>query len=539
MNPRDPQHPLPRTWTLLLAALCALSPSPAGADAGDLDPTFSGDGKVVTEFPLAHQDTARAVAVQPDGRILVAGDVFWSGTGLDFTLVRYNGDGSLDLSFGAGGIARAHFLGADRAMDLALQPDGKILVAGYTDFNSGASSFALARFNRDGSLDAGFGDAGRVVTHFPGVNSWIEGIAVRPDGRILAGGSLGSTNPDLALAQYNPDGSLDAGFGNGGRVISDIPGQFARANAMALQPDGKAVLAGFVFHSANSYDTLLVRYNSDGSLDSAFGTAGSAILDIRAIDHLEAVALQPDGRIVAAGTTIGSGGAPWNHLVVRYDANGTLDPSFGMGGIVAGAPSSLRYSYALALQQNGKIIVGGLAVDGGVYFGLARHLADGTLDPEFGEDGTVVTDFSFDRGAWVLGLDLQKDGRIIAAGTVNTSASTHTYAVARYLGDEVEEQGVCLQDESGAPTLRFDPATGAYRFSDPGSGFLLEARGTVTVDGCSLHLKDHGSSPKKPERILNVVVDTCTGQGHATLRISSSKRNFKIRDRTLANSSCD
>ncbi|HJX27732.1 MAG TPA: hypothetical protein VJ885_07435 [Thermoanaerobaculia bacterium] len=541
MRPPDPRPPFPRqtTWktaaVLLLAGLGFLWPVGAGAEPGDLDPTFSGDGRVVTEFLPSREHTARAVVLQPDGRIVVAGDAFWPDTGFDFTLVRYLSDGSLDPSFGVGGVARAHFYGADRAMDLVLQPDGKIVAVGQTALPGDSPNFALARFNPDGSLDAGFGNGGRVVTEIMGATSWLEGVALRPDGKILVGGSIYRGNSDLALAQYNPDGSLDTTFGNGGWLVLEITGAHEQPTDMVLQPDGKIVLVGFVFRGTGEADSLLVRFLADGNLDSAFGNGGHVIPDLPGADRLMAVTLQPDGKIVATGFS--PEGGTWRSILLRLVATGAPDPGFGAGGVVFGP---LWRGEAVAVQPNGKIVVAGNALTGaGFQFALARYLEDGSLDLEFGEGGWVATAFSSSQSGEALGVALQRDGKIVAVGRGATDASTLTYVVARYLGDEVEEEGLCLQHEGCAPTLRLDPRTGAYRFSDSGSGLVLEAVGTVRGDGCTVHLKDHGPGKKKPERILNAVIDTCAGTGHATLRISASKKNYKIRDRNIANSVCD
>jgi uncharacterized delta-60 repeat protein len=273
-------------------------------------------------------------------------------------------DGDLDTTFGSGGIVITDFGGYDFASALALQSDGKILAAGTTRSGgpSGSSNFALARYNSDGSLDTTFGTGGRVTTDSSGDGS---ALAIRSDGKIVvAGEARGETS--FVLAQYNSDGSLDTTFGSAGKVVrSDFSSSFHIA--LVLQPDGKIVIAGGRFS-----DFAQFRYNSDGSLDTTFGSGGLVTTDFSGRDdEAYALAIQFDGKIVAAGrTTTTSGSVLSDFALARYNSDGSLDASFGTGGKVTTAfPSPFPgAAYAMALQPDGKIVAagGGLDVESGI-----------------------------------------------------------------------------------------------------------------------------------------------------------------------------
>jgi uncharacterized delta-60 repeat protein len=258
---------------------------------------------------------ANAVAVQPDGKILAAGATFVGGVGNEWALARYNGDGSLDASFGTGGLVITDI--APEIIDLALQPDGKIVAGGR-----GSGNFALARYNPDGSLDTSFGTGGKVATDWGGDDA-IFSVALQPDGKIVAAGDSLSSTADFVLARYSLDGSLDSSFGTGGKVITDFGGVGGRANAVVLQPDGKIVAAGISVHAANPATFALARYNVDGSLDSSFGIGGKVTTSFGGAfgDVANALVLQPDGKIVAAGTDEATS---WDFALARYEGTAVI-----------------------------------------------------------------------------------------------------------------------------------------------------------------------------------------------------------------------
>src|SRR6266704_1485635 len=363
--------------------------SPGIAGPGALDPSFGSGGIVVTDFNSI-DDAAFAVAAQPDGKILAAGYVFSSASNYDFALVRYLPDGSLDPSFGTNGKVATDFHGStDVARAVALQPDGRIVVAGYAlRLDGPAFDFALARYNADGSLDTGFGAAGKVTTRFSGGFDRATAVLLQADGKIVATGTVSNsfttTGEDFALARYNADGSLDATFGTDGRVVTDFSaggGIFANndgATSAALQSDGKIIVAGASTHELTFLDFAMARYNPDGSLDASFANGGRAELSFfnnADVDFISGVALQPDGKIVVAGVTTT---ATRDFALARYDADGRLDLTFGVNGkVVTDVDNAHNNAFAVALQPDGRIVIAGQVQPldrSSSNFALARYL---------------------------------------------------------------------------------------------------------------------------------------------------------------------
>ena len=406
---------------LALALVAAALPGAAVAAPGALDPTFGTSGEVTTDF--GGSDSAQAVAIQSDGKIVAAGGTFSFPSG-DFALARYNVDGSLDPTFGSGGKVTTDFGGFDAASAVVIQPDGRIVAAG----RSGGGDFALARYNADGSLDPTFGSGGKVTTDFGGGFDAAFGVALQTDGKIIAVGQ-GASSFDFALARYNGDGSLDPTFGSGGKVTTDFTGGFEDAIAVAIQLDGRIVVTGQTF-SGGFQKFALARYNADGSLDTSFGSGGIVTTNFGFDSAFGgALAIQTDGKIVAAGR------AGTDFLVARYNGDGSPDASFGSGGMVTTDFGGALFdaAFAVALQSNGKIVAAGSAISGfpsSADFALARYNVDGSVDASFGSGGKVMTDVGgFDVA---FGVALQADGKIIAAGQ---GGSGSDFALARYFGD--------------------------------------------------------------------------------------------------------
>jgi uncharacterized delta-60 repeat protein len=422
---------------LLMSVAGLVITSAASAQAGQLDTAFGGDGRVATDV-TARGDMGTTVAVQADGKIVVAGGAGWNRNPR-FVLVRYNADGTLDTSFGGDGRVTTDFTPAeDAAWGIAIQADGKIVAAGDAALGTGNSRFAVARYNADGTLDTSFGGDGKVTTQFTRRDDPVAGLAMQPDGKIVVSGGAAydGPNPNFALARYNSDGTLDTSFGGDGKVTTDFVGRHDFANAVAIQADGKVVaggLAGFSRRRGRAQFGL-ARYNADGTPDTAFSGDGKLTTNFtRGNDSVQGVAIQSDGSIVTVGiAAFNSSNATF--ALARYTQNGTLDASFGGDGKVRTAFNrSAAYAYDVVLQPDGKIVAGGVAAGRGGRFAIARYGTRGALDATFSGDGRAMTNFTT-RNDFAYGLAQQADGNLVLAGGSDWGGSNPKVAVARYLG---------------------------------------------------------------------------------------------------------
>jgi uncharacterized delta-60 repeat protein len=353
---------------------------------GSLDTGFGGLGFVeINASPSGGDNTAAAVALQSDGKIVATGEAVNAGGQVGFCTVRYNADGSLDTTFGAGaglaGVVRTTFGpgSTSRASALAIQADGKIVAAGVT-FSSSVVNHALARYNVDGSLDSTFDGDGKAIAGFGTGSASIRAIALQTDGKIVVAGdyydSSGTDQLEFLLARYNTDGSLDTTFGSGGVFIGHAGWFQDSFAAIAIQPDGKLLAAGYT-RILTINDFVVARFNDDGTLDSSFGTNGYVATDITGNDHFDearAIALQPDGRIVVAGQSDLLGNGAYDFAIVRYNGDGTVDTGYGTQGIATVEFSAdPDQASGIALQADGKVVVAGQASMAGVpVFAMAR-----------------------------------------------------------------------------------------------------------------------------------------------------------------------
>jgi len=400
---------------LACAALVA-SPALVMAQAGRLDPTFGTGGKVFTKNATNFGQAVNAVALQTDGKIVVAGSL-----NNNFGLVRYNANGSLDSTFGSGGIVSIN--PQDTAVDvlfgIAIQSNGKILAAGPV--NAG-NDFFMIRLNPNGSLDTTFGNSGVAAEEACIPNS--GALAVQPNGEIaVVGGGC--------AVRFEQNGTLDPSFGIGG-VAKLVSGE---GGTVALQTDGKFLVTGFAGLPGGG---IISRYNSNGSIDPSFGIFGS----VGCPSPASAVSVQGDGKIVVGGTLTDLRTSPGSQdlALFRYDTDGSVDETFGThGGVITSffsAPANSA-AFAVLIQTNGDIVAAGQASQGNKpsQFAVARFTSLGQLDPTFGTGGLVTT--SFGQIDSVAALALQADGKIIAAG--NSTGNSQfgpitTAALARYTG---------------------------------------------------------------------------------------------------------
>lgn len=391
-------------WIAALVAAALLLPLPvvlgsgvAGAAEGDLDTTF-GDNGTIDHDVTGGRDVGEAMTIMPDGKVVVVGWEFLTSDNDDFVVVRYNTDGTLDNTFGGDGVVSVDFVGNDGVgLAAVAQPDGKVVVAGRT----------------------------------------------RP-----VANSAGAT--DLALARLDSNGALDATFGTGGLVVTDVAADFDEIRDLALQPDGKIVAVGFTGQGfSDSEDLLVLRYNADGTLDSSFAGDGIAtpIDFFGANDSAEGVAVDSTGRLVVSGWSwdpaANNGEGRGRFSILRFTAAGSLDTTFDADGIVHteffnGAIPDMAdfgdFGDQLIIQDDDRIVVAGSAWDGARdHFAVARYDVDGSLDSTFDGDGKVTTDAGTDALAFA-GLAQQQDGKLVVAGQATFSGNTD-FAVVRYDAD--------------------------------------------------------------------------------------------------------
>jgi uncharacterized delta-60 repeat protein len=424
-------------------------------------------GLAATSVRTSASDAALALALQSDGKFVAAGFGSYKFGPITFALARYWPNGSLDRGFGVGGRVLTDIAGGDsEEVDaVAIQRDGKLVAAGRAALPHEWWP-VLARYRRDGRLDRTFGHRGIVQTHFRRVDglSMFEGahaVALQRDGKIVVagdseavdeqcpGGTCAPASDLFALARYLPSGRLDRSFGSGGKVLTDLGPEPIKAATLAVQSDGKLVLAGWSEAAPGSprsmADFVLARYQPNGRLDPSFGNGGIVVTGFgpKAVDEAEAVALQRDGGIVAAGRScvLPYARTACQLAVARYLRDGRLDPRFGAGGTVLLRFGSAGFNEAssVAIQQNGKIVVAGRSGQGTrrpSRFALARFLRNGRLDRSFGSGGRVLTQIRRGRFDAAAALVLVRRGKILAAGQSGLGPySPGAFALARYRRD--------------------------------------------------------------------------------------------------------
>ena len=424
---------------MLAFVVLALGGASAAALAapGDLDTSFGSGGKSLVD--LGGNEDGYGVTLQPDGKIIVAGERSPAAAGpRDILLVRLLDQGTIDTSFGGGTGASVLDLGGtfDRGEDVVLRPDGKIVVAGPTN-RAGNTDFAVAQvLNPQGTFDPSFGGGGFGNLDFAaggGSSDSAQGVTLQPDGKvILAGYTNANATQDIGVARTTAGGMLDFGYGASGISFTNF-GADEYGHDVALQPDGKIIVAGSHYPAGppNGAFAATRLLNPQGTADPSFGeTNGELTVDFGADDEALGMALQPDGKIILAGYTQLLTAPVSEFAVARLDQNGKPDGSFGEDGKITVDFGRVDAAYAAAVQPDGKIIVAGDTGDG---FGVARLQPNGILDTTFGTGGKSIADFGVNAEA--RDMALQPDGKIVVAGY--TSAGTGDILIARFLGGSV------------------------------------------------------------------------------------------------------
>jgi uncharacterized delta-60 repeat protein len=384
-----------------------------------------------------------------------------------YAAARYNEDGTLDETFGQDGKVVTNMTGSDEDYSsptaVTLQADGKIIVTGSTfDEKAQHDVFATIRYNEDGSIDSAFGKKGKVLT---AINSkkgeeyldYAADVAVDEDGNILVAGSTSlDEQSETAVVRYTSKGVLDKTFGKKGIALIDLGGNDS-ADALAIQPDGKIVLAGYGDPNGDAYDVVAGRLNADGSVDETFGVEGTYWVDVKeGMDWATDIALRPDGSMLLGGSgqvgevecLDGESTCPkMGPFVIKLTPDGVLDEEWAQGGGVVYEFDGSTPAYAMAVREDGMIVLTG-AVNHD-HFMTMLLTADGELDTDFGEDGVAVTQFEGGEST-AYAAAIQPDGNIVVAGEVvwdseESEYGDYDFALARYQapqmnGDDLEQE---------------------------------------------------------------------------------------------------
>ena len=472
-------------FPLVLLALAV----PAIAKDGDLDTTFGTGGRVVTDFDGGTYSVSLTFGVeaQTDNKLLVTGWVGALSDAADASALRLLPNGNLDTSWGSSGRVETGFgTGtADEIFASLLQPDGKLILGGFTAAALGGlapQDLLLLRLNTNGALDSTFGTGGRVKTDLGSTTDWVVALARQSDGKILTGSLYGPLNGpwDFAVARYQANGILDTSFGTGGKVVTDFVGN-DRVAGLTVQPDGKILAVGISgpegLTSASSL--VMARYNANGSLDTSFGTAGkvSTKLGLQGAGGIR-IALLSGGKFLVGGGGLGPSGTP-DFMLARFNANGSVDTTYASGGkVLTDFGGKQEYLNEMLVQADGKIVLTGEvntttvgSHDGS--FGAARYTASGALDTTFGTGGKVTVTFPGTTGSRGTAASLATDGKIVIAGHVFTSDLFHPERVGVVrLQNGTVDTSPCVP---GATTLclgandRFE-VTATYNSPTSGSG---------------------------------------------------------------------
>ncbi len=532
-------------FSVLFAFLVCPQADAATAAPGDHDTSFGSLGYMTTSIGTS-DDTSQSIAIQTDGKIVVAGSAYKAGTGHDFALVRYSQDGFLDSTFGVGGKVTTDFGGStdsDSGTSVAIQTDGRIVVAGSAQ----GGGIGIARYNSDGSLDNTFSGDGRVFL-WEGLYSGANCLKLQDDGKIVVVGD--SNSGDFTVVRYNTNGTLDTSFSGDGKLTTDFGGGSDTTTHVALQSNGKILVAGFTDPGPLSdYVLALARYNEDGTLDGTFSGDGKVTTAIgNAGDIAHSMSIQSDGKILLAGF---STQASIDFALVRYNEDGSLDTAFGIGGIVTtdlGFGSDDR-GQSVVVQHDGKIVVSGFSATSTFTpnwdFALVRYNGDGTLDSTFSGDGklTLPVGAGDDRSHCAA---LQIDGKIVVAG-YSFNGTNKDIALARFWAFPPLESwrlryfGITTNTGNAANTFDFDQdgQTNLLEYglrSTPTSGlndslhtFVLERVGVLDYPTATITKPFGEEGLVYSMEVSGNLSQWDSGSGFTTVLIDNAT-TFKIRD---------
>jgi uncharacterized delta-60 repeat protein len=544
------RHALFRVGTILGKASCALrllglpvlallvmsAAGSAWGAPGALDSSFGASGLVTTTFGGSAQP--HSILIQSDGKIVVVG-----AASSVLTLVRYNADGSLDASFGASGVATTNGVGVGYSIRTVLQSDGKIVVA------AGLGAVNLVRYNTDGSLDTSFGTNGVVSTTLGDLyqQTQASSVALQSDGKLIVTGYgtyYGSSVVVRSFVfRYNTDGSLDTSFGASGKTEINVSTFSDTINDVAIQSDGKLVLAVL------TSEHFLARLNADGSLDTSFGNSGYAT-GLTQGKTIKQIALQSDGKIITVGTTsIDSVPATQEVFCLsRHTKDGVLDSTFGSSGYTITSLNALSLSaYALAIKPDNAILAAGSSYsedENQKYYhvALAAYNANGSLDSSFGSGGVATVSGSANYDV-AYAVAVQSDGKVVAAGVTDTSWSSNSgkFLTLRCLGATASGKHLIWQNTSSGEIRWWSLSTtgkiysetegyGHGKVSDQTLGSEWRFVGSATVGGVkTLFYQNTAEGTVKFWRLTDNAILGSSGLVSDTLRVTGAWSALGVR----------
>lgn len=466
-------------WQLLSGLLLAAGQIGAWAKPGDLDMAFGYQGKAVTSL-VPQRGRAETVAVQEDGKIIVAGQRQTASGEQDWLIVRYHSNGIIDTSFGQQGMVITDFgSNQETAMVVKILADGKILVSGSSilDASTGAyGRYVVARYNSDGSLDSGFGQAGKVSIPFRDTDyANASGLLALPNGQYLLTGMIHYNQPanatadpdaDLMLVKLNQDGSIDLSFGQDGMAFALFGLALEIATDAVLQPDGKILVSGYQ-DQGNKIDGFVARFNSNGSADASFGQAGITTTDFDdSTVYAQALALQADNKILVVGTVGDTQSS--RCFAGRLNGDGSMDSSFGSNGYVLLADGR-RETCRDVIAENGNILLTGKSETDRKSMTIMRLNANGGMDREFSDNGRQMVDFGQNTVSSGAAMALVDNASVVIAGILSNVDTEQELAFAKVKLTDANDTAIeCLFDwaernyqayiaPSGSPTQQAFP----------------------------------------------------------------------------------